>query len=98
MDKFIKFLRTTGAELQYEIDMSIIFNYLRESGHIFRAKISRDLKNSAPAVSRVVEKLINESYLVEKDKQETESGKRPTLLKTNKNKRFVMGIDLGRKV
>lgn len=33
---------------------------------------------------------------METDKQETESGKRPTLLKTNKNKRFVAGIDLGR--
>ena len=96
MKHHLKLLRTASSELQFKINKSIIFNYLRENGPISRANISRDLKISAPAVSRVVEKLINENYVVETDKQETKSGKRPTLLKTNKDKGFVLGIDLGR--
>jgi len=96
MKHSLKFLRTASSELQFKINKSIIFNYIREDGPISRAKISRDLKISAPAVSRVVEKLINEDYIMETDKQETKSGKRPTLLKTNKDKGFVLGIDLGR--
>lgn len=96
MKHSLKFLRTASPEFQGKINKSIIFNYIRENGPISRAKISRDLKISAPAVSRVVGKLVNEDYVEETDKQQTKSGKRPILLKTNKDKGFVLGIDLGR--
>lgn len=90
-----KFLKTASSKLQFKINQSIIFNYIKEKGPISRAKISRDLKISAPAVSRVIEKLINNDYIVETKKQETKSGKRPTLLALNNDRGFVMGIDLG---
>jgi N-acetylglucosamine repressor len=90
-----KFVRTASSELQFKINQSIIFNYLRENSPISRAKISQDLKISAPAVSRVIEKLINENYVLETEKQETKSGKRPTLLALNIEKGLVLGIDLG---
>jgi len=96
MDRSLKFSRTVSAELQYKINISIIFNYLRENGPISRAKISRDLKVSAPAVSRVIDKLIKDCYVVEADKQKTRSGKRPTPIKINQDKGFVIGIDLGK--
>ncbi|GAG59160.1 unnamed protein product, partial [marine sediment metagenome] len=43
------------------------------------------------------DKLIKDSYVLETEKQKTKGGKRPTLLKINENKGFVIGIDLGRK-
>ncbi len=94
--KSLKFSRTVSSKLQYKINMSIIFNYLRENGPISRAKISRDLKISAPAVSRVIDKLIKDGYVVETEKLVTKGGKRPTLLKINQDKGFVIGIDLGK--
>ena len=90
-----KFVKTASSELQFKINKSIIFNYLKAKGPISRAKISKDLKISAPAVSRVIEKLINEEYVIETCKQETKSGKRPTLLIINKNRGLVLGVDLG---
>ncbi len=95
MAQSLKFVRTASSELQFKINQSIIFNYLRENSPISRAKISQDLKISAPAVSRVVEKLIFENYVLETEKQETKSGKRPTLLALNIEKGLVLGIDLG---
>ncbi|MHB8277354.1 MAG: winged helix-turn-helix transcriptional regulator [Candidatus Humimicrobiaceae bacterium] len=95
MRQSFKFVKTASSELQFKINQSIIFNYLRENGPILRTKISRDLKISAPAVSRVVEKLIRDNYVLETRKLETKSGKRPTLFVLNKDKGFVLGIDLG---
>ncbi|MHB8277344.1 MAG: ROK family protein, partial [Candidatus Humimicrobiaceae bacterium] len=42
-----------------------------------------------------VEKLISDDYILETKKLETKSGKRPTLFALNKDKGFVLGIDLG---
>jgi N-acetylglucosamine repressor len=95
MRQSFKFVRTASSELQFKINQSIIFNYLRANSPISRAKISRDLKISAPAVSRIIEKLISENYVLETEKQETKSGKRPTLLALNIEKGLVLGIDLG---
>lgn len=95
MRQSFKFVKTASSELQFKINQSIIFNYLRENGPISRAKISRDLKISAPAVSRVVEKLISDDYILETKKLETKSGKRPTLFALNKDRGLVLGIDLG---
>lgn len=95
MVQSFKFVRTASSELQFKINQSIIFNYLREKSPISRAKISQDLKISAPAVSRVIEKLISDNYVLETKKQETKSGKRPTLLTLNKDRGLVLGIDLG---
>jgi N-acetylglucosamine repressor len=95
MRQSFKFVRTASSELQFKINQSIIFNYLRANSPITRAKISQDLKISAPAVSRIIEKLISENYVLETEKQETKSGKRPTLLALNIEKGLVLGIDLG---
>ncbi len=96
MERALKFSRTVSSKLQYKINISIIFNYLRENEPISRAKISKDLNISAPAVSRVIEKLIGDGYVVETEKAETKSGKKPTLLEINSRKGFVIGIDLGK--
>lgn len=96
MKRSLKFLRTASAELQHKINISIIFNYIRENEPISRIKISNDLKISPSAVSRVIDKLIKGGYVVEADKLKTKGGKRPTLLKINQDKEYVIGIDLGK--
>jgi len=90
------FLDTANPRLQQKINMSIIFNYLRVKNPISRAKISRDLNISAPVVSRAIEKLIEKGYVIEAERIKTKMGKRPTPLIINKNKFFVIGIDLGK--
>jgi len=96
MERSLNFLRTASAELQYKINISIIFNYIRENEPISRIKIANDLKISPSAVSRVIGKLIEDGYVVEADKLKTKGGKRPTLIKIKQDKGFVIGIDLGK--
>lgn len=92
----LKFNRIASSELQNIINISIIFNHLRENSPISRAKISKNLNISAPAVSRVVAKLINRGYVKEIGKVKTVVGKRPTELEINLDKGFILGVDLSK--
>ncbi len=85
---------TANASLQNRINISIVFHHIREHGPLYRAEIARDLKLSAPAVSRAVETLKTEGYVVETGKVQTGSGKRATHLMVNSSYGWVIGIDL----
>jgi DNA-binding MarR family transcriptional regulator len=88
--------RTLNAKYQNEINISIVFNYLREKGPISRSKMSRALGLSAPAVSRAINSLEKDGYILEVGQQKTSVGRRPTLLKIN-NEGYVIGVDLGKR-
>ena len=96
MVKDFKFSKTASAKLQQRINISIILNHLRNNNPKSRSEISKDLKISAPAVSRAIEKLKKRDYIEEIKKVKTKSGKRPTPLKIKGSKGFVIGIDLGK--
>jgi len=86
--------RTANANLQNKINISVIFNYLRDNGPSYRAKISKDLQISAPAVSRAVENLIGKNYVIETERIQTESGKKAAYLAVNASHGYVFGVDL----
>ncbi|MBA7509642.1 N-acetylmannosamine kinase [subsurface metagenome] len=94
--KKLKFYNTVSSKMQNEINKSIVFNYLRENKSISRAKVARDLKISAPTVSKIVDELIRECYLIEIGKDESTGGKRPIQLKFNSDIGCVIGVDLGK--
>ncbi len=85
---------TANANLQNRINISIVFNYIRERGALYRAQIAKDLRLSAPAVSRAIEALIEEGYVVETEKAKTESGKRAARVLVNSDRGYVIGVDL----
>ena len=89
--------RTANANLQNKINISVIFNYLRDHGPGYRAKISRDLQISAPAVSRAVENLKNKGFVIESEKLQTESGKKAAHLYINAAYGYIIGVDLIKK-
>jgi predicted NBD/HSP70 family sugar kinase len=89
--------RTANANLQNKINISVIFNYLRDNGPSYRAKISKDLRISAPAVSRAVENLISKNYVIETERVQTESGKKAAYLTVNAAHGYVFGVDLIKK-
>jgi predicted NBD/HSP70 family sugar kinase len=96
MKKSLNFSRTISSDLQFKINTSIIFNYLKENSFISRADISRNLNISFPSVSRVINKLIEGNYVIETEKVKTKVGKRPILLKINENSGYIISIDLGK--
>ncbi len=90
----MRFGKTANANFQNEINISIIFNYLRERSAVYRAQISRDLSISAPAVSRAIEKLMERGYVVESEPIRTASGKKAVTVSLNVAKGCVIGMDL----
>jgi N-acetylglucosamine repressor len=96
MEKSLKLSNTASSKLQFRINNSIIFNYVRENKSITRIKISKDLNISPSAVSRMIDDLIKKEYIIEVEKLKTSRGKRPILLKVNKDKGFVVAVDLGK--
>jgi Transcriptional regulator/sugar kinase len=86
--------QAANANLQNNINVSIIFNYIRARGDAYRARIARDLNMSAPAVSRAIERLICEGYLVESERVLAESGKKAARVSVNAARGLIVGIDI----
>ena len=85
---------TANSNLQSRINVSIIFNYLRDKGSAYRAQIARDLGLSAPAVSRAIEKLRKEHCVTESERTPVENGKQAAHISINADRGAVLGIDL----
>lgn len=93
-NKKIGFNKTVHAKVQKSINESIIFHHIKSFYPISRAKISKDLKISAPSVSTLVKKLIKKNFVVEDGKGKSSSGKKPINLVFNKNIGSILAIDL----
>jgi glucokinase len=80
--------------LQNRINISIIFNYLRDNGASYRARIARDLGISAPAVARAIEKLLNEEYVIESERMQMDNGRKASQVSVNAERGYIIGVDL----
>jgi len=91
-------INTVSAKYQNKINQSIILNYLRENNNsnISRALIARELNISAPTVSKIIDELIKEKYVIEVGKEDSTGGKRAMRLEFNRKLGSVVGIDLGK--
>jgi len=92
--KALRVSTTINANIQNEINTSIIFRYLCANEHVYRARIAQDLGISAPAVSRTVKRLVEDGFVVEAVKITTSKGKKATELCINTGRGIVIGIDL----
>jgi N-acetylglucosamine repressor len=90
----VQFSRTVNSTLQNRINRSIIFNCLRLNGPSHRAGISKSLGISVPAVSRAIDSLIKEGYVVQTGLYRAANGKLITQFAINSGKGIVIGIDL----
>lgn len=86
--------QAASSSLQNKINTSLVFNYLREHGPLYRAQIAKGLRLSAPAVSRAILNLVQESYIVETTDSSGDAGKRGIRFSVNSDRGFVLGIDL----
>jgi len=85
---------TANSLLQNRINISIIFNYLRDHGASYRARIARDLGISAPAVARAIEKLLNDDYVIESERIQMENGRKAAQVSVNAERGYIIGVDL----
>ena len=96
MPSNLKVLNTLSAKHQLLINKSIILNYLMENSSVSRAKIAVDLKISPPTVSKIIDELIKEGFVVEKGKDLSTGGKKAIKLGFNNKSGSVIGVDLGK--
>lgn len=85
---------TANANFQNQINVSVVFNYLKQHGPTYRAHIARSLGLSAPAVSRAIEQLLDQGYAAEAGTTTTESGKRVAQIAINPHMGTVVAVDL----
>ncbi len=86
--------RTINANIQNEINTSIIFHYISAHDRTYRAKIAEDLGISAPAVSRVIESLVADDFVVESGVVPTSRGRKVSELRINTLRGYVLAIDM----
>ncbi len=84
---------TANALMQNRINISIIFNYLRDRGIAYRAQIARDLGISAPAVSRAIERLLKDEYVIESERVQVGTGKKAAQISVNSGRGYIVGVD-----
>ncbi|MEI6387082.1 MAG: ROK family protein [Spirochaetota bacterium] len=84
---------TANALMQNRINISIIFNYLRDRGIAYRAQIARDLGISAPAVSRAIERLLKDEYVIESERVQVGTGKKAAQVSVNSGRGYIVGVD-----
>ncbi|REB10110.1 ROK family transcriptional regulator [Sporosarcina sp. BI001-red] len=77
------------------VNKSIILNKIRTDSPISRAQIAKDTNLTPPTVSSNVKELIDQGIVVESKLGESQGGRKPTLLKINKQAFYVIGVDSG---
>ena len=75
-----------------EINISVVIDRIRRGDNVSRSSLSRELKLSLPSISRIVRKLINKNYVIEVGLGNSSGGKKPTIIRFNRERSYVIGI------
>lgn len=78
-----------------ERNLGLILKLIKENKNFSRAKLSTKTGLSKSTISGLVDTLINKGIIAEGDKINSSRGKKPTLLKFNKNYCYIAAINLG---
>lgn len=82
-----------------ELNEIKILNLLRNEAPISRSELAEYTNITKVTISEIIKRLDNEGYILEigKGKSTKKGGKRPTLMKLNPDKGYVIGIEYKRK-
>ncbi len=89
----LKIKSAVNANLQNAINRSLILHYVRNHSPLYRSQISRALSLSLPAISRAVDGLLQQGFLVEK-RIVTRTGKKAHEVEINSSLGASIGITL----
>lgn len=71
-----------------------IIRYYINSGENSLADLSREMNLSVPTVTKLVSELIEDGFVVDFGKQETNGGRRPNVYGVNPNAGYFIGVDI----
>jgi glucokinase-like ROK family protein len=81
--------------LLHRINQSAILNLIREQGLISRTEIAKQLHLSQATVTRIVQKLVDNDFVVEVAQGNSATGRKPILLQLNYKASLIVGVDQG---
>ncbi|MBI4758101.1 MAG: ROK family transcriptional regulator [Chloroflexi bacterium] len=81
--------------LLQRINKSAILDLIRERGPISRTDVARQLHLSQATVTRIVQKLLDDKFLIEVAHGNSVTGRKPILLQFNYKASLIVGVDQG---
>ena len=76
------------------LNQSSILRLINEYGPISRKELSEKTEYSAATISNHVKTLIEEGFVIEKEKGISSGGRKPVFLTINPDKGFIIGVDI----
>lgn len=86
--------RTKKEDRQYK-QLKIIISHLAKSSEgLSISEITKNVNTSVPTCTKLVKTLVKKGLVLEKGKKLTENGRKPTVYGLNKNKFYVVGVEI----
>ena len=82
---------------RYAAEKKAILNLFNLGSGYCVSDLARELDTSIPKVTRVLNELIQDGFLIETGKQESATGRRPSIYGLNPEAGYFVGIDVGEK-
>lgn len=86
--------RTNKENRQYHQLKKIISQLSKSNDGLSIPEIAKNVNTSVPTCTKLVKELIEKKLVIEKGKKVTENGRKPTVYGLNKDKFFVIGVEL----
>src|SRR6056297_2605338 len=90
MDK----IKIGNSKVIKNLNQSSILRLIDEYGPISRKELSEKTEYSAATISNHVKTLIEEGFVIEKEKGLSSGGRKPVFLTINPNKGYIIGVDI----
>jgi len=91
MKNFISELETGGKNVLYK--KTIIQTFIN-LGDTFISDIAREMDMSVPTITKLISELIQDGYVLDYGKQETNGGRRPNIYGLNPQACYFIGVDI----
>ena len=79
-----------------ETNLMEVLQLIREHGEVTRRQLQQLAGLSWGGISQIVSRLLEQQYLIEEKQGSAGPGRRPLVLKINKDRHFVVGIDVNK--
>jgi len=83
------------ARLIKDLNVAVILEIIRDAGEISRTEIARRSKLSPPAVTVIINDLLEKGLILEVGKAPSTGGRRRRLISLNPEGRYFIGVDVG---
>ena len=91
---YVKIAQGANSKYQNIINQSIIFNFLRLHGPVYKSQVAEALSISIPAITRALVSLEDQGFVEEIADQKSKNGRTVSFYAASIKDGFVLGIDL----